>query len=95
MLLQRNKLLAIIVKQNRVLILICLVVAAVISGACSEEQANKDTKFLTYSNEAITFEYPDWPGVSPEEDEVFLLKSNGSSVFSAARYAVPSTMINF
>lgn len=81
-----------VIKIKLVLILICLVAAGVVSGACSEEKAIDDT-FITYSNEAITFEYPDWPDVSPEEDEIFLLKSNGSEVFSAARYPVPSTMM--
>jgi len=74
-------------------LLICLVVAAVVSGACSGGKGNTDTRLLTYTNEAITFEYPDWPDVSPEEEEIFLLKSNGSSVFSAARYSVPTTLL--
>ena len=80
-------------KLSRRLLLICLVITTVISGACSEEKGVEDTKSLTYSNNAITFEYPDWPDVSPEEDEIFLLKSNGTEVFSAARYPVPSTMM--
>jgi hypothetical protein len=80
-------------KTSLVLIIICLAATAVISGACSEEKTAEDTKFLTYSDEAITFEYPDWPDVSPEEEEIFLLKSDGADVFSAARYPVPSTMM--
>jgi hypothetical protein len=78
---------------SRVGVVACLVVAVVISGACSGGEANEDAGFLPYSDEAISFEYPDWPDVSPEEDEIFLLKTNGSSVFSAARYAVPSTLL--
>ena len=80
-------------KISCVLILICLVITTAISGACSEEQANEDIRFLTYSNEAITFEYPDWPDVAPDEEEIFLLRSNGTEVFSAARYPVPSTLM--
>ncbi|MFC2045220.1 hypothetical protein ACFLUH_00880 [Chloroflexota bacterium] len=80
-------------KLNRVPIIICLAATAVISGACSEEKTVDSMEFLTYSNEAITFKYPDWPDVAPEEDEIFLLKTNGTEVFSAARYPVPSTLM--
>jgi len=80
-------------KTSLALIIICLVSTVVFSGACSDEKGVEDKKILTYSNNAITFEYPDWPDVSPEEDEIFLLKSNGSNVFSAARYPIPSTLM--
>jgi len=82
-------------KLSHVGIVICLVVAVASSGACSGGKVNENEEagFLTYSDEAISFEYPDWSDVSPQEDEVFLLKSDGSSVFSAARYSVPSTLL--
>jgi hypothetical protein len=70
-----------------------MVTTAVISGACSLEPAVEDAVFLTYSDKAISFEYPDWPDVAPDEVEIFLLKSNGTEVFSAARYPVPSTLM--
>ncbi len=81
-----------IMKFNRLVIIFSLITAIAIASACPAEKADEDTKFLVYSDEAITFEYPDWPDASPEDNETFLLKSNGSSVFSAARYAAPSPL---
>jgi hypothetical protein len=52
-----------------------------------------NTGYLTYSDEVITFQYPDWPDVTPEKAEIFILKSNGTEVFSASRYAIPSTLM--
>jgi hypothetical protein len=82
-----------ITKLSRPGILIGLVIVLAMSVACPGEKANKDTEILVYSDESITFEYPDWPDVSTEEDGVFIFKSNGASVFSAARYPVPSTLL--
>ena len=45
--------------------------------------------YLIYSDDAITFQYPDWPDVTPPEKELFIVKSDGTEIFSAARYPVP------
>ena len=47
------------------------------------------TEYLTYSDDAITFQYPDWPDMTPPEEEIFLFKSNGTEIFTAASYRVP------
>ena len=82
----------------RCLIIVCIVLAVSLSflTGCIEKKDNEaieDASLITYSNEVISFQYPDWPDVSSEEDNVFLLKSNGSSIFSAARYPVPSSLL--
>ena len=74
-------------------IFVFLIIIAVISNACSLEHNTENEELLTYSDDAITFQYPDWEDVSPDEDEIFILKSNGTEVFSAARYPVPSAML--
>ena len=77
-------------------VFVCMSLIAVTLCSCIHDEGNvtvKDTKLLIYSDEAISFEYPDWPDVSPDDDEIFMLKSDGSSVFSAARYPVPSSLM--
>lgn len=80
-------------KLKHISILTFMIILAVISNACSEKNINEDTGILIYSDEAITFQYPDWKDVTPGEEEIFMLKSNGTQVFSAARYPAPSAML--
>ena len=76
------------------LIVVTVLLAVVFSGCATPKEDNiENVKLCTYSSEAISFQYPDWPDIPPKDDEIFLLKSNGSSVFSAGCYLIPSTML--
>ena len=48
---------------------------------------------LVYSDDAITFKYPDWTESTPDDKAVFLFSSNGEDVFFASRYPVSSALL--
>ena len=75
---------------------ILIILITIISAGCNTGEGNGNTgdiEMLTYSDEAISFEYPDWAEIASDEEEVFLLRSDGSNVFFASRYPVPSTLM--
>ena len=44
------------------------------------------------SDSAISFEYPDWPEISPDEENIFLFRSDGTNIFFAASYPISSAL---
>lgn len=60
---------------------------------CLPQDTPEEPGLLTWTDEAITFKYPDWPEISPEEEEIFLFRSDGVSVFFASTYPVPSPLL--
>jgi hypothetical protein len=77
-------------KSRKILIRIIHIVLILVITLWSGYSCDKQTEeYLTYNDDDITFQYPDWPDMTPPEEEIFLLNSNGNQVFSAARYPVP------
>lgn len=75
---------------KRVIYVVLLIIAGLwLWPGCDSEADN----YLTYNDDAITFQYPDWPDQTPPEKEIFLFKSNGTEVFTAARYQVPPEIL--
>lgn len=80
-------------KITRIIVITCLIFISCFAISCSTQKSAGELELLTYTSDTITFEYPNWPDIPSQEEEIFLLKSDGSSVFSAARYPVPSTLL--
>ena len=72
---------------------ICIVLLAIASLYLCLGCNGKADNYLTYSNDAITFQYPDWPDQTAEEKEIFIFKTNGTEVFTAGRYQVPPDIL--
>ena len=59
-------------------LILLLALAIIFSPSCSPEVVSDSTSYLTYSDEVITFQYPDWPDVTPEEaKDGWTVKVNG------------------
>ncbi|MBD3389567.1 hypothetical protein GF415_01275 [Candidatus Micrarchaeota archaeon] len=46
-----------------------------------------------YSSGILFFDYPDWEDVPAEDEEMFMLKTDGNCIFSAARYLAASVFL--
>ena len=64
-----------------------------VTAGCQPGDIPAEPNLLAYSDEAITFEYPDWTESTPDDKAVFLFSSNGEDVFFASRYPVSSALL--
>jgi hypothetical protein len=69
-------------------ILVSLYLFLCFAAGCQPASTPTDPDLLVYSDDAITFEYPDWTESKPDDKAVFLFRSNGKDVFFASRYPV-------
>ena len=63
------------------------------TGSCRPAATEETTPLLTWTDDAVSFEYPDWQEVESDEEAIFLFRSNGESVFFASRYPVSSALL--
>ena len=48
---------------------------------------------LLYSDASITFEYPDWQDASTQDENLLMLKTNGTCIFSVGVYPAPFSLM--
>lgn len=72
-------------KKYYFLIAVVILFLLIVIFGCS----NKETAAETYSDDAISFDYPLWKYAQSSDKSVFMLKIGEDCVFSAAKYPLP------
>jgi len=58
-----------------------------------KEMPEEPPAYLSYSDDSVSFDYPDWPDATIEDENLIMLKSDGNCIFSVGKYKAPSSLM--